>query len=113
MRSVAIGRRSGCTPPTDPQRRRLENSLAAELVPVAKRIAAAAAWKIHRPEYAEEVWGEGLALAILHQDPSRGLFLSYLSARIRGLVHELVRGSLQTGTATILRRPAPAAADSV
>lgn len=90
-------------PPADAQRLRLENNLASKLIPEAKRIATAAAWKINRPEYAEEAWGEGIALAIMHQDPRRGLFFSYLKARIRGLVHDLARGNLQTGTATILR----------
>jgi len=59
-------------PVADPLRIRLENALAIELVPLAKRVATSAAWKINRPEYADEVWGEGIALAILNQDPTRG-----------------------------------------
>ncbi|MEU7756744.1 sigma-70 domain-containing protein [Micromonospora sp. NPDC049171] len=90
-------------PDSDPHRRRLENALAIELKPIAEKIATSAAWKMNRPEYAEEVWGEAVALAIKYQDPRRGLFLSYLRSRIAGLLHGLVRADLQTGTRTVLQ----------
>ena len=86
----------------DPRRGDLENDLATELMPEAKRMALNAAWKIRRPEYAEEVWGEAIALTIRRHDPKKGLMLSYLNASIRGLIHDLVRGNQHTGTATIL-----------
>ncbi|MET8088975.1 helix-turn-helix domain-containing protein [Micromonospora sp. NPDC005220] len=94
-------------PVADPRRLRLENELAHELAPLAKRIAASAAWRLNRPDCAEEVWGEGIVLAIRHQDPARGLFISYLKSRIAGLLIDLVRGNLVSGTETILHDYGP------
>jgi transcriptional regulator with XRE-family HTH domain len=90
-------------PTVDPQRRILENALAADLAPEARRMALNAAWKIRRPEYAEEVWGEAVALTIRRHDPQKGLMLAYLNSSIHGLIRALVAGNRHTGTATILR----------
>ncbi|WP_342352034.1 helix-turn-helix domain-containing protein [Actinoplanes philippinensis] len=90
-------------PTADPQRRILENALAADLAPEARRMALNAAWKIRRPEYAEEVWGEAVALTIRRHDPQKGLMLAYLNTSIRGLVRALAASNRHTGTATILR----------
>ena len=89
-------------PMSDPRRGSLENDLAAELIPVAKRMAANAAWRIRRPDWAEEVWGEAIAQTIHRHDPRKGLMLSYLNSSIRGLMNALVQGDQHTGTATIL-----------
>ncbi|WP_146164319.1 hypothetical protein [Pseudosporangium ferrugineum] len=90
-------------PTADPQRKILENALAADLVPEARRMALNAAWKIRRPEYAEEVWGEAVALTIRRHDPQKGLMLAYLNTSIHGLIRALAASNRHTGTATIIR----------
>lgn len=57
-------------PVADPRRQRLENALAFELVPEAKRMALNAAWRMRRPDYADEVWGEAIFLTIRRHDPT-------------------------------------------
>jgi RNA polymerase sigma-B factor len=89
-------------PQADPRRQRLENALAVELVPEAKRMALNAAWKVRRPDYADEVWGEAIFLTIRRHDPKKGLMLAHLNASIQGLIRSLIRGDQHTGTETII-----------
>ncbi|MEU4427466.1 helix-turn-helix domain-containing protein [Actinoplanes sp. NPDC024001] len=92
----------------DPARRDLEESLARDMAETAQRIARQQAWRIGRPDFADDVWGEGLALAIRFHDPDRGYFRAHLRARIRGLLWDLVRGSRQTGVTAVLAGHGPA-----
>jgi RNA polymerase sigma-B factor len=89
-------------PQADPRRQRLENALAVELIPEAKRMAFNAAWKIRRPEYADDVWGEAIFLTIRRHDPVKGLVLAHLNASVQGLIRSRVREDQHTGTETII-----------
>jgi DNA-directed RNA polymerase specialized sigma subunit len=89
-------------PEDDPRRRRLENDLAVDLAPEAKRMALNAAWRIRRPDYADEVWGEAIFLTIRRHDPEKGLLLAHLNASVQGLIRRLIRGDQHTGTDSII-----------
>lgn len=90
-------------PKGDPSRKHMEDAIIEDCVPIAKRIAAAIAWRYRKPELAEEIWGEGLVLAVRDHDPRRGYLPGYLKARIRGLARGILWSKMQTGVSTVLR----------
>jgi DNA-directed RNA polymerase specialized sigma subunit len=90
-------------PKGDPARRAMENAIIEDGVPMAQCIARAVAWRYRRPELAEEIWGEGLVLAVRDHDPRRGFLPGYLKARIRGLARGIIWSRMQTGVSAVLR----------
>ena len=81
----------------------MEDAIIEDCVPMAKRIATAVAWRYRNPELTEEIWGEGLVLAVRDHDPRRGYLPGYLKARIRGLARGILWSRMQTGVSTVLR----------
>jgi len=90
-------------PKSDPARRTMENAIIGDCVPLAQQIARSVAWRYRKPELAEEIWGEGLVLAVRDHDPRRGFLPGYLKARIRGLARHALWSRMQTGVSNVLR----------
>jgi DNA-directed RNA polymerase specialized sigma subunit len=90
-------------PTGDSVRKDMENAIIEDCVPMAQRIAYSVAWRLNRPELAEEIWGEGLVLAVRDHDPRRGYLPGYLKARIKGLARGILWSGMQSGVSTVLR----------
>jgi len=90
-------------PKSDPTRKAMEDVIIEECVPMAKRIAQSVAWRLRHPELAEEVWGEGLVVAVRDHDPRRGYLPGYLRARIKGLARGILWSRMQSGVSAVLR----------
>lgn len=90
-------------PKGDPTRRAMEDAIIEECVPMAKRIARSVAYGLHHPELEEEIWGEGLVVAVRDHDPRRGYLPAYLRARIKGLARGILWSRMQSGVSTVLR----------
>ncbi|MDG4827501.1 sigma-70 domain-containing protein [Asanoa sp. WMMD1127] len=79
---------------------------------MAQGIAHSVAWRLRRPELADEIWGEGLMLAVRDHDPRRGFLPGYLKARIRGLARSIIWGRMQSGVGTVLSEYGPMVRDA-
>jgi DNA-directed RNA polymerase specialized sigma subunit len=90
-------------PKADPVRRRMENAIIEECMPMAQRIAKSVAGRYRRSDLAEDILGLGLVLAVRDHDPRRGYLPGFLWVRIKGVARRILWSGMQTGVTKALR----------
>lgn len=90
-------------PKADPVRRKMENDIIEECVPMARRIAKSVAGRYRRSDLAEDILGLGLVLAVRDHDPRRGYLPGFLWVRIKGVARGILWSGMQTGVTKALR----------